>query len=121
VLRYGEDSWPYGEKKLILLTTRSTTNLKLRKQVTVAGSIDETLGIINEERYTDVWVDGGATISASIRRKLISEMVLSTIASAIGSGIRLFQDLQSDLRLDIVASEVLDELLITKYRVCYDR
>ncbi|KPI41261.1 uncharacterized protein AB675_7945 [Cyphellophora attinorum] len=91
-----------------------------REGVIIANNIHQALDIIDEERYTNVWVDGGATVSSFIRRKLVSEMVLTTIPIAIGNGVRLFQDLKTDLKLDIVASEVLDELLMTKYRVRYD-
>ena len=48
-------------------------------------------------------------------------MILTTVPIAIGSGIPLFQNLKRDIDLDLVASEVLDTLLATKYQVRYDR
>lgn len=120
VIGFGEDQWPYGDKQLILLTTRPTDGLELRAGVQTAGSIDEVLKIISSKGNRDVWVDGGATISSFLDRELVTEMVLSTVPIAIGTGIPLFQNLKKDLKLDIVASEVLDNLLTTKYRVQYD-
>lgn len=78
------------------------------------------LKIVGEARYTDVWIDGGATISSFLRQELVTEMILTTVPIAIGSGIPLFQGLKKDIKLDIVASEILDDLITTKYRVHYD-
>lgn len=82
--------------------------------------MDDAVDIIQRERFLNVWVDGGKTVSSFLRRGLISEMILSTVPIAISSGIALFQGLENDVKLEIVASEVLDNLLATKYRVIYD-
>jgi hypothetical protein len=47
-------------------------------------------------------------------------MILTTIPIALGDGLSLFNGIEKELRFEIVASEVLGNLLTTKYRVDYD-
>ena len=53
-MSFGKEQWPYGDKQLVLLTSRSTENLPDR--ISVASSVDEVLAILRQKGYRDVWV-----------------------------------------------------------------
>ena len=82
-------------------------------------SIGDALSIASEQGWKDIWIDGGATIRAFLREKLVTEMILTTIPIALGTGLSLFGGIDDEVRFEIVASEVLGNLLATKYRVDY--
>lgn len=62
VLAFGEEQWPYGNNPILLLSGQPSERLRLRKGVTCVRSIEEILDIAHKQCYTDIWVDGGATI-----------------------------------------------------------
>lgn len=101
------------------MTSQPTDRLKLRDEVTIATNLEMALKIIEQRLYHDVWVDGGATISGFIERRLVTELILTFVPIALGTGIPLFQGLKHDVRLELVDSEILGPLLATKYRVLY--
>lgn len=106
---------------MLLLSRQPRDNLRLRDGIRHVQSIDEAVSIAHEQGFRDVWIDGGATIRAFLQRKLVSEMVLSTIPIALGKGLPLFEGIERDIKFEIVASEVLGNLLATKYRVEYSQ
>ena len=119
VLGFGEDRWPYGDKPVLVLSTQPRERLQLRDGVKPVTSIDEALRIVHDQSFTDVWVDGGATIRAFLREQLITEMILTTVPIALGDGLPLFKGIETEIKFEIVAGDILGDLLTTKYRVVY--
>jgi dihydrofolate reductase len=121
VLEFGEEQWPYGDKPILLLSTQASNGLQLRQGVQSCSSIEAALEIVRSKGYKDIWVDGGATIRAFLAKQLVTEMVLTTVPIALGEGLALFDGIEKDLHFEVVASEVMGNLLATKYRVSYDK
>lgn len=119
VLGFGKEQCPYADKPLLLLSSQSIDHLQLRDSVTLVHSIDRALAISDEKGYKDLWIDGGATIRGFLREQLITEMILTTIPIALGDGLPLFKGIGKEVKFEIIASQVMGDLLATKYRVDY--
>ena len=120
VLGFGEENWPYGDKPLLVMSTQPDDQLRLPAGAARVQNLDEAVRIVHDRGYRNVWVDGGRTICGFLERQLVTEMILTTVPIALGRGIPLFQGIKKDLKLEVVASEVICDLLTTKYRVVYD-
>ena len=102
-------SWPYGGKRVVVMTTRQR-----------APKYDETFfsGTATElaESLRDgsrrVYVDGGSVIRQFLAEKILTDLTLSILPIMIGDGIRLFGDLSRDVRLALVDSRAFPSGLV---------
>lgn len=97
----GFDAWPYGEKWVVVLSSRS---LQIPK--TIAGTVESMSGTPEEVTHhlaqrgaTHLYVDGGKTIQGFLAAGLIEELTITTIPILIGNGIPLFGPLPHDIPL----------------------
>ena len=104
---------------MLVLSTQLDEDFHKRHGAKHVRNIDEALSIVHEQGYKDVWVDGGATIRAFLREQLVTEMVLTTVPIALGDGLPLFKGIEKEIKFEIVAGDIIGDLLTTKYRVVY--
>lgn len=104
------DSWPYPDHAVIVV---STTLLAADDRVTVAHSIDEALAELERDRAVVVYVDGGRIIQEFLRRGLIDELTITTAPVLLGDGIRLFGQLDVDVRLTYLGSASIGSGMVT--------
>lgn len=90
------DPWPFESKEVVVLSTGLVTD---DERITVARSLDEARSILNRTGARRVYIDGGRTIQAFLAAGLIDELTLSFAPVLIGSGRRLFGDLDRDVHL----------------------
>ena len=114
------DSWPYGEKEIIVLS-RTLTEIpeKLRKSVkTDSSSPQEFIDKISKNGYQRIYLDGGQVIQSYLREGLVDDMTITTIPVLIGKGLPLFGSLKKDVKLKLLASRSWQNGFVqSKYQV----
>lgn len=102
----GFPEWPYGDKRLIVLTSRP---------LALPPTLPPTVSVSNEtpaaltarlagEGVRRIYVDGGITIQRFLAAGLIDDLTVTTVPVLLGSGRRLFGALAADVALELVAS-----------------
>ena len=100
------EGWPYGEKPVFVLSTRSLAPAPLGSTVErMAGEPAEILSRLEKRGIRNVYVDGGITIQRFLRAGLIERLIITRVPILIGSGIPLFGSLEHDIPLRHVRTE----------------
>ncbi|WP_439565542.1 dihydrofolate reductase family protein [Microcella sp.] len=92
------DPWPFDGKAVIVLSSGLVTD---DERVVVARSLDEARSILTRTGARRVYIDGGRTIQAFLAAGLVDELTVSIAPVLIGSGRRLFGDLDRDVLLSL--------------------
>jgi dihydrofolate reductase len=112
-------SWPYGEKRVVVLSSRP---LDLSPAAaTVEQMSGEPAGIVAElasRGMNHLYVDGGITIQQFLRAGLVDRLVITRVPVLIGQGIPLFSALSRDIPLRHIATHHYPSGLVkTEYEV----
>ena len=101
------DTWPYGEKRVVVLSSRpvdfSTVHGGVVEQM--AGPPPEIVTRLAARGIHHLYVDGGITIQRFLRAGLIHRLIITRVPVLIGEGIPLFGTLKGDIRLQHVATQ----------------
>lgn len=109
------DEWPFDGKAVIVF---STTLPLHDERVIVARSLDDAVATLDSRGARQVYVDGGRVIQTFLRSGLIDEITLSWAPVLIGAGLRLFDALESDVLMTLLASDAsADGMVHATYRV----
>ncbi|HEX6407466.1 MAG TPA: dihydrofolate reductase family protein [Gemmatimonadales bacterium] len=99
------DAWPYGEKPVYVLSTRSLkpppSNARMEQ---LSGDPHDIVRQLEERGVDHIYVDGGITIQGFLRAGLIQRLIITRIPVLLGEGIPLFGPLPHDVRLEHVAT-----------------
>lgn len=114
--------WPYGNKRVVVLSTQP---LELSKQA--AGNIEQMSGDpaeivrkLEASGIRHIYVDGGVTIQRFLRAGLIQRFIITRVPVLIGQGIPLFNALPHDIHLKHVATQTYQSGLVkTEYEVIH--
>jgi dihydrofolate reductase len=113
------DEWFYTKPVLVLSTTLDPKAVE-RDDVSIHRSIEDALTAFSDAGYVNAYVDGGATIQSFLRAGLIETLTLSHSPVLIGSGARLFGELDADVELELISVGALPSSFTqTKYRVVH--
>ena len=100
------DGWPYGDKRVVVLSTRPVD-----LSAAVGGVVEQMAGppadIISRLAATGahhLYVDGGITIQRFLRAGLVRRLIITRVPVLIGEGVPLFGALPRDVRLRHVAT-----------------
>ena len=105
ILTFGE--YPYKEKKSFVF---SRDNSQTRDEnVEFASNVEEfAKKLTSIVSRGDIWLVGGSELlSAFLRHKLVNEIIISVIPIVLGNGIPLFQNIDQEIKLELMK--------ITKY------
>ena len=101
VLGYAD--WPYGDKRVVVLSGRVLDFSGVRGARGVveqmAGDPAEIVARLTASGVQHVYVDGGVTIQGFLRAGLVQRLVITRVPVLIGEGIPLFGSLPRDVRL----------------------
>lgn len=101
-------AWPYGGKPVFVLSHRVLPPPPASVVVErVFGEPPEVLASLESRGIGHVYVDGGATVQAFLRAGLIQHLTITRVPILIGSGIALFGNLESDIRVRHVSTHAL--------------
>ena len=102
------EAWPYGEKRVVVLSNRS---VDLPAAAAKGGVVEQMAGppaeIVTRLAASGahhLYVDGGITIQGFLRAGLIQRLVITRVPVLLGDGIPLFGTLPRDVRLRHVAT-----------------
>jgi dihydrofolate reductase len=100
----GFDSWPYGTKPVVVLST-TLSKLKVPEGAVCelfSGSPPEIVDLLTGRGINHIYVDGGVTIQGFLKAGLIQRMTVTRIPVLLGAGIPLFGPLPRDIRFQHV-------------------
>jgi dihydrofolate reductase len=113
-------SWPYGDRRVVVLTTRplEVPEWAEGRVEAMSGPVREVVRRLAERGAAHLYVDGGKTVQSFLAEGLIQRMVVSRIPVLLGRGIPLFGPLPGDVRLRHVATRAYDSGLVqSEYEV----
>jgi dihydrofolate reductase len=115
----GFDTWPYGDKRVFVLSSRAIAPAP--KEATVEhlqGTPEEIVIWLERRGVTHAYVDGGITIQEFLRAGLIERLIITRVPVLIGDGIPLFGATGRDIRLQPVGTRQYPSGLVqTEYTV----
>ena len=113
-------SWPYGEKRVVVLSNRPL-DLSAAPAATVERMSGEPAAIVAElasRGMNHLYVDGGITIQQFLQAGLVNRLVITRVPVLIGQGIPLFGALPRDILLRHIATHHYPSGLVkTEYEV----
>jgi dihydrofolate reductase len=116
----GFASWPYGQKRVVVLSSRPIDFSGVRGGVVeqMAGPPAEIVRKLAAGGAHHLYVDGGNTIQRFLRAGLIERLIVTRVPVLIGDGIPLFGTLPRDVRLNHIATQHYPSGLVkTEYQV----
>jgi len=124
--------WPYGNKLVIVLSTRpldlpqlgvphvspGLRDVGTRNVEQMSGDPAEIIAKLSTRGIKHIYVDGGVTIQKFLRAGLIQRLIITRVPVLIGQGIPLFASLQEDVRLRHVHTTAYESGLVkSEYEV----
>jgi dihydrofolate reductase len=113
-------SWPYGEKRVVVLSSRALDFSAVRGGVVeqMAGAPAEIVAKLAARGVRHIYVDGGITVQGFLRAGLVQRLTITRVPVLIGEGIPLFGSLPRDIRLRHVATQAYASGLVkSEYEV----
>lgn len=114
------EQWPYGTKKIIVLSHTVPTppeNLKGRVEM-YSGDLTALLEQLEAEGYRSAYIDGGTTIQSFINLGLLDEIIITQMPILIGEGAPLFGSTLKDVTLtDAQAVVCPSDYIQLRYRI----
>lgn len=99
------DTWPYGKKPVVVLSTRPLALAPPEAVVECrSGAPAEIVSRLAARGVRHIYVDGGITIQRFLEAGLIQRLIITRIPVLLGSGIPLFGPLQRDIVLQHVGT-----------------
>lgn len=114
--------WPYGDKRVVVLSSQSLEFSKSAgaKIEQMSGDPAEIVRKLEASGVRHIYVDGGVTIQRFLRAGLIDRFIITRVPVLIGEGIPLFGSLPRDVRLKHVTTQIYPSGLVkTEYEVIH--
>jgi dihydrofolate reductase len=94
------DPWPYGEKPVFVLSTRTLAPAPSGAVVEhLSGAPVDIVSQLAARGIGHIYVDGGITIQRFLQAGLIQRLIITRVPVLIGTGIPLFGHLERDIVL----------------------
>jgi dihydrofolate reductase len=99
-------TWPYGDKRVVVLSSRSLDLSKVRGGVVdqMSGDPRDIVSELDAQGVKHAYIDGGMTIQRFLRAGLIQRLIITRVPVLIGTGRPLFGPLDADLKVRHVAT-----------------
>ena len=75
----------------------------------------ELLSYLSKEGFSTIYIDGGKVIQSFLKEDLIDELMITTVPVLIGSGIPLFDHLNTDLLFKHIRTAVYSNGLVKSH------
>jgi dihydrofolate reductase len=94
-------SWPYGTKRVIVLSTQAVEIPVELQELVSCYSLEpeQLLELLSSQGVRHIYIDGGITIQKFLNAGLVNELTITTIPLLIGAGRRLFGEIHRDTHL----------------------
>ena len=108
------DTWPYGEKPVVVLSPRPLAPAPLGAVVErMSGAPTEIVSQLAARGIRHVYVDGGITIQRFLQAGLIQRLIITRVPVLIGTGIPLFGAIEHDMSLTHIMTRAYPSGLVT--------
>ena len=99
-------TWPYGDKRVVVLSSRPLDLSKVRGGVVdqLSGEPRDIVAKLDAQGVKHAYIDGGITIQRFLRAGLIQRLIITRVPVLIGTGRPLFGPLDADLKVRHVAT-----------------
>src|SRR2546425_9163257 len=113
------ETWPYGEKRVFVLSTRPLAAPPLGAVVErLSGAPAVIVSQLAARGIQHIYVDGGITIQRFLQAGLIQRLIITRVPVLIGAGIPLFGALERDIALQhVVTRQYASGLVQSEYVV----
>jgi dihydrofolate reductase len=109
-------SWPYDKKVFVLSNSIKQLPDTLRdKVILLSMKPEELLSYLSRMGFSSIYVDGGKVIQDFLLKDLIDEMIIAKAPILIGSGISLFNYMDTDLPFKHIRTVVQSNGLVRSY------
>lgn len=119
----GFDGWPYGNRQVVVLSSRPLDFSKVRGERVqqMSGSPADICSELSRLGFQHAYLDGGVTVQGFLRAGLINKITITRVPVLIGDGIPLFGSLPNDVRLRHIETQTYAGTLVqSKYEVLKD-
>jgi dihydrofolate reductase len=116
----GFDPWPYGDKRVVVLSSRPLDLSAVRggRVEQRAGDPATIIANLAADGAANLYIDGGITIQRFLRAGVIERLIVTRVPVLIGEGIPLFGSLDRDIRLSHIATRSYPSGLVqSEYRI----
>jgi dihydrofolate reductase len=101
----GFEAWPYGQKPVFVLSTRTLAPTPLGAVVErMSGDPADIVSQLAARGIRHAYVDGGITIQRFLQAGHIHRLIITRVPILLGAGIPLFGPLERDIVLRHVAT-----------------
>ena len=108
--------WPYTKKVFVLSGSLKEVPAVLVDQVEIVnGDISTVVKKLNKLGYHNLYIDGGQTIQAFLRKNLVDELIISKLPLILGEGIPLFSPQDQTLKFEHCSTEVFEGGLVKSH------
>lgn len=108
------DKWVYENLQRYVLTNErieDTTNIKY-----VNMNIKELINRLQQENGKNIWICGGANlVNQCVKANLIDEYQITTVPVILGNGIRLFEENNKNIKLELKDTKEENGLILGIY------
>jgi dihydrofolate reductase len=113
------DAWPYEGMHTCVLTHRDCPD---QKGITfTAMPLADLLAKLKQEPGKNIWICGGASIiHQALQSQAAEELIISIMPVLLGSGIRLFDRMESSQKLKLISSRSYNGITDLSYQVQKD-
>jgi dihydrofolate reductase len=117
------DTWPYDEKPVFVLSTRTLAPAPVGAVVEVmSGDPAEIVSRLDARGIRHIYVDGGITIQRFLQAGLIQRLIITRVPVLIGDGVPLFGTLPHDVKLRHIATRQFPSGLVqSEYQVAVEQ
>lgn len=113
VLTFG--TYPYKGKKSFVFTM---TNQTKDENVEFVSDVDKFVKDGFPGAGENIWLVGGAQIITSfLKQKIVDDIIVTIIPVLLGNGIRLFKNMTSETKLELIKTEKYAQLTDLHYKV----
>jgi dihydrofolate reductase len=98
--------WPYGNKHVIVLSTRPLDLATVREHRVeqMSGPPADIAAKLTARGFKHAYIDGGLTVQTFLRAGLVQRITITRVPVLIGDGIHLFGSLPHDVQLRHLAT-----------------
>ena len=109
-------SWPYKQKAFLLSTSIKQVPDILKEKITLLSMKPTALlNYLSGNGFSRIYIDGGKVIQEFLKEDLIDELIISKVPVLIGSGIPLFDYLDTDLQFKHIQTQLSSNGLVRSY------
>lgn len=114
VLTFGD--YPYKDKKSYVLTRNN--DYPNDENTEFVHDVEKLVKEILANSGTNIWLIGGAeVISTFVNLGFVDEIILSIIPIVLGTGIPLFNNIEKEMKLELIKTTDYDALIELYYKI----